>query len=124
MTELADYLRTADALLQGSLEEGLGLSPLEALACDVPVVATAVGGLRHLEDYATLTPRKDVDAMARAVLAIAADPAAARRRAQRGREYVRNAWSRDVAFQSLRAVLTNIARGRPAAREALCSSRM
>jgi glycosyltransferase involved in cell wall biosynthesis len=124
MTELADYIRTADALVQGSLEEGLGLSPLEALACDVPVVATAVGGLTHLEDYATLTPRRDVDAMARAVLAIAADPAAARRRAQRGREYVRNAWSRDVAFQSLRAVLTGIARGRTAAREALCSSRM
>ena len=124
MTELADYIRSADALLQGSLEEGLGLSPLEALACDVPVVATAVGGLTHLEDYATLTPRRDADAMARAVLAIAADPAAARTRAQCGREYVRNAWSRDVAFQSLRSVLTGIARGGAATREALCSSRM
>jgi glycosyltransferase involved in cell wall biosynthesis len=124
MTELADYIRTADALLQGSLEEGLGLSPLEALACDVPVVATAVGGLLHLAEYATLTPRRDADAMARAVLAIAADPDAARRRAQRGREYVRSSWSREVAFQALRAVLTGIALGRPAAREALCSSRM
>jgi glycosyltransferase involved in cell wall biosynthesis len=124
MTELADYIRTADALVQGSLEEGLGLSPLEALACDVPVVATAVGGLTHLKDYATLTPRRDVDAMARAVLAIAADPAAARLRAERGRAYVQSAWSRDVAFQSLRTVLAGIARGRTAAREALCSSRM
>jgi glycosyltransferase involved in cell wall biosynthesis len=124
MTELADYIRTADALVQGSLEEGLGLSPLEALACDVPVVATAVGGLTHLEDYATLTPRRDADAMARAVLAIATDPAAARLRAQRGREYVQSAWSRDVAFQSLRAVLAGLARGRTAAREALCSNRM
>ncbi len=78
----------------------------------------------HLEDYATLTPRCDAEAMARAVLAIAVDPAAARLRAQRGREYVRSAWSRDVAFQSLRAVLAGIARGRTAAREALCSSRM
>jgi len=124
MTELADYIRTADALVQGSLEEGLGLSPLEALACDVPVVATAVGGLTHLQDYATLTPRRDVDAMARAVLAIAADPAGSRVRAQGGREYVHSTWSRDVAFQSLRAVLAGIARGRTAAREALCSSRM
>ena len=124
MTELADYIRTGDVLVQGSLEEGLGLSPLEALACDVPVVATAVGGLTHLQDYATLTPRRDVEAMARAVLAIAADPAAARLRTQRGREYVRSAWSRDVAFQSLRSVLIGIARGRTAAREALCSTRM
>ena len=45
MTELADYMRAADALVQGSLEEGLGLSPLEALACEVPVVATNVGGM-------------------------------------------------------------------------------
>jgi glycosyltransferase involved in cell wall biosynthesis len=124
ITELADYIRCADALLQGSLEEGLGLSPLEALACGVPVVATAVGGLMHLQDYATLTPRRDADAMAAAVLAIAADPAGARARAQRGREYVRNAWRRDVAFQSLRNVFTRIARGGAATRESLCSSRM
>ena len=45
MHGLADFYRTADVLVQGSLEEGLGLSPLEALACDTPVVATAVGGL-------------------------------------------------------------------------------
>src|SRR5262245_8881807 len=89
MTELADYIRAADALVQGSLEEGLGLSPLEALACDVPVVATEVGGLAHLDGYATLTPRRDADAMTRAVLAIDADPATARTRTQRGREYVR-----------------------------------
>ena len=65
MTELADYMRAADALVQGSLEEGLGLSPLEALACEVPVVATRVGGMAaHLGEYATLTPRRDAGAMA------------------------------------------------------------
>ena len=36
MEELADYYRAADVLVQGSLEEGLGFSPLEALACEVP----------------------------------------------------------------------------------------
>ena len=69
MTELADYMRAADALVQGSLEEGLGLSPLEALACEVPVVATKVGGMAaHLGDYATLTPRRDAGAMADALV--------------------------------------------------------
>jgi glycosyltransferase involved in cell wall biosynthesis len=115
MTELADYLRSADVLVQGSLEEGLGLSPLEALACEVPVVATAVGGLAaHLQEYATLTPRRDADAITRALLAIASDPAAARSHARRGCEYVRGCWSRDTAFQSLRAVLTGVARCRTA----------
>ena len=96
MTELADYLRAADVLVQGSLEEGLGLSPLEALACEVPVVATAVGGMAaHLGDYATLTPRRDADAMTQALLRVAANPGAAREQARRGREYVSREWSRE-----------------------------
>jgi hypothetical protein len=58
MKELADYYRAADVLVQGSLEEGLGFSPLEALACEVPTVASAVGGLAaHLGPVASLTPR-------------------------------------------------------------------
>jgi glycosyltransferase involved in cell wall biosynthesis len=113
MTELADYIRAADALVQGSLEEGLGLSPLEALACDLPVVATSVGGLAaHLQEYALLTPRRDVEAMTRAVLAIAADPAASRSRTRRGREYVRRVWNREASFQSLRVILASIAGSR------------
>ena len=42
--ELADYFRAADVLALASLAEGCGYSPLEALACETPVVATAVGG--------------------------------------------------------------------------------
>ena len=45
MKELADYYRAADVLVQGSLEEGLGFSPLEALACETPSWPRAVGGL-------------------------------------------------------------------------------
>ena len=102
MTELPDYLRAADVLVQGSLEEGLGLSPLEALACEVPVVATNVGGMAaHLGDYATLTPRRDVGAMADALVTIAARADAAREQARRGREYVCREWSRDRAFSEL-----------------------
>jgi glycosyltransferase involved in cell wall biosynthesis len=112
MTELADYMRAADALVQGSLEEGLGLSPLEALACEIPVVATNVGGMAsHLGDYATLTPRRDAGAMARALLNIAASPEAARTQARRGRDYVCREWSRTKAFHELHRSLVNAAVG-------------
>ena len=47
MRELPAYYQASDVCAQVSLEEGLGFSPLEALACEVPVVATAVGGLRE-----------------------------------------------------------------------------
>ena len=109
MKELADYYRAADALVQGSLEEGLGFSPLEALACEVPTVATAVGGLMHLGDVALLTPRQDAVAMAAAILQVASNPEASRERARRGREYVVRRWSRARAFAELRQVLTEAA---------------
>lgn len=110
MWELADYFRSADLVVQGSLAEGLGLSPLEALACQTPVVATDIGGMRaHLRPYARLTPRRDADAMAAAILDVAANPEAARLDARRGREYVRAQWDRARAFDSLRRDLASAA---------------
>ena len=110
MKELADYYRAADLLVQGSLEEGLGFSPLEALACEVPTVASAVGGLAaHLGDVATLTPRRDAVAMASAILQAASNPIEARAQARRGREYVARQWSRPRAFAELQQVLAEAA---------------
>jgi glycosyltransferase involved in cell wall biosynthesis len=45
--ELPDLYRACDLCVQASREEGLGFSPLEAMACGVPVVAASVGGLRE-----------------------------------------------------------------------------
>lgn len=70
--ELPAYYQASDVCAQVSLEEGLGFSPLEALACEVPVVATAVGGLREtIRDGETgltvpvRSPRRLAEALAR-----------------------------------------------------------
>lgn len=42
------YYRAADAVVVCSYSESFGLSALEAQACGTPVVATDVGGLRHI----------------------------------------------------------------------------
>lgn len=42
---IVDYLSAADVLLLPSATESFGLAALEAMACEVPVVATAVGGV-------------------------------------------------------------------------------
>ena len=106
MRDLADYYRAVDLVAQASLAEGLGFSPLEALACGTPVVATSVGGMAvQLDGYARLTPRRDPGAMADQMLWVAAHQPEAREQALRGREHVCLHWNRRTAFAELGAVL-------------------
>ena len=112
MGDLAEYYQAADCLAQASLAEGLGLSPLEALACGTPAVCTAVGGMQaHLDGLARLVPRQDAEQMCEQILWIASHPEEARAQALRGREYVVNSWSRNKAFAELAAVLEKTIEG-------------
>ena len=113
MTDVADYFRAADVIAQGSLEEGLGLSPLEGLACGTPVVATNIGGMAvTLPGYARLVPLRDADAMADQFLWIAANRDEARAQALRGREMVERDWSRAHVFADLARVFDDVVRER------------
>ncbi len=109
MAEVADYFRAADAVVQPSLAEGLGLSPLEALACGIPVVATDIGGMATtLPGFARLVPLQDPEAMARELLWIAGHAAEAREQALRGRAMVARHWSRTKAFEDLARTLNDV----------------
>ena len=109
MRDVAGYFQTADVVAQGSLEEGLGLSTLEALACGTPVVATNVGGMAmHLPGFAQLTPLRDAEAMAEAFLWVAAHRDEARQQARQGREMVVAQWSKSKAFGDLADVLREV----------------
>lgn len=111
MTELADWYRAVDVVAQASLAEGLGLSPLESLACGVPVVATAVGGMAFtLPGRARLVPRGDWVAMAHEFAWVAAHPVEARQQAIQARnEFVVPEFNRDHVFSDLHSVLAQTA---------------
>jgi len=47
---IVDYLSVADVLLLPSEQESFGLAALEAMACEVPVVASRVGGVPEVVD--------------------------------------------------------------------------
>jgi N-acetyl-alpha-D-glucosaminyl L-malate synthase BshA len=64
--DLASWLSMADAFLLPSAQESFGLAALEAMACEVPVVVSRVGGLPEVvEDGVTgyLCDPDDLDAM-------------------------------------------------------------
>jgi glycosyltransferase involved in cell wall biosynthesis len=74
--EVADWYRSADVLVAAPWYEPFGLTPLEAMACGVPVIATAVGGLLDtVVDGLTgdLVPPHDPDALGRALAALLDD---------------------------------------------------
>src|SRR2546429_632563 len=63
---VADILRGSDLFLLPSETESFGLAALEAMACAVPVLASAVGGMPEVVvdgETGFLTPVGDVDAM-------------------------------------------------------------
>jgi glycosyltransferase involved in cell wall biosynthesis/phosphoheptose isomerase len=74
--ELPPLLRSADALVSVPWYEPFGITPLEAMACGVPVVASAVGGLIDtVMDRVTgvHVPPRDPDRLADALTSLLAD---------------------------------------------------
>lgn len=106
--DLPASYQAADVCVQASRDEGLGFSPLEALACEVPVVAASVGGLREtvIEGETGWTyPAGDAQALARAIGAALDDPAEARRRAAAGRRLVEERFETRLAFDRLQRMM-------------------
>ncbi|HEY0738377.1 MAG TPA: glycosyltransferase family 4 protein [Herpetosiphonaceae bacterium] len=69
--DVAPYLRAADAFVLPSFAEGLPIALLEAMACGLPSVATAIGGtMRVLTDdvHGRLVPVSDPTALAQGLI--------------------------------------------------------
>jgi D-inositol-3-phosphate glycosyltransferase len=108
---LSTYYRAADAVLVPSRSESFGLVALEAMACGIPVVASAVGGLLSLVDHGEtgfLVPDRDPAEFARYLREILDHPAHAQalgvRAAQQAKWYT---WG--FAAARLRRVYADIA---------------
>jgi D-inositol-3-phosphate glycosyltransferase len=74
---LSSYYRAADVVIVPSRSESFGLVALEAAACGIPVVASAVGGLQSLVDDGVngyLIARRDPARFAEAINRILDDP--------------------------------------------------
>ena len=88
-SQIRDYLSAADLFLLPSESESFGLSALEAMACEVPVIATRVGGVPEVVEEGGcgyLFDVGDVNAMAEKALGVLSDDDERERLGRRGRE--------------------------------------
>ena len=84
--DVRPILRAAQVFVLASDREGLARSIMEALAMEIPVVASDARGNRELVgDSGYVTPVADPRALASAIDAVLDDPAAAREMGRRGR---------------------------------------
>jgi glycosyltransferase involved in cell wall biosynthesis/phosphoheptose isomerase len=124
--DLPALLRSADAVVCAPWYEPFGIVPLEAMACGVPVVASAIGGMIDtVVDGVTgvHVPPRDPERLAAAVRGLLDDP---QRRATYGRAGVRRArrlydWGR-VATATLDVYARHVRRSVGAARFSLTGS--
>ena len=97
--QIIPLLSVSDLFLLPSAQESFGLAALEAMACEVPVVASRVGGLHEVIDHGVtgfLHEPSDIQGMAESGIALLTDPDLHARVADAGRRSVRKRFCRDL----------------------------
>ncbi|MFL6216351.1 MAG: N-acetyl-alpha-D-glucosaminyl L-malate synthase BshA [Blastocatellia bacterium] len=115
-SEIRDYLSIAALFLLPSQSESFGLSALEAMACNVPVIATRVGGIPEVVEEGGcgyLFEIGDVNGMAEAALRLLNDGALHRRFGERGREIAVTRFTTDEIIPQYEALYQRLVTSKP-----------
>lgn len=104
-SDVADVMRALDCFVLPSLAEGISNTILEAMACGLPVVATAVGGNVELVDAGRnglTVPNDDPEAMAQSLLHLWRNAEARQRMGRAGRADVEQRFSMQAMVTAYR----------------------
>jgi glycosyltransferase involved in cell wall biosynthesis len=107
---LVERYNEAAMVVYAPIREPLGLVPLEALACETPVVGVAEGGVREtVADSETgLLTERDPQRFAAAVEKLLGDPELRDQLGREGRRRVLDGWSWDRAAEQIEASLVSL----------------
>lgn len=111
--DLGDLFRAMDLFVMPSLWEGLSLAMLSAMAAGLPVIATAVGGVRQVlgeEEFGFTVPAGDAEALAAKIRACLAEPAEMAQMAEKGRRHASENYSDEAMVRRLEAVYARVLR--------------
>lgn len=99
---IPEILPSFDIFVLPSLSEACPMALLEAMAMEIPCVATHVGGIPEIiedRENGILVPPKDPQAIAQAVEHVLRNPEKAKEMAKKGREQVLARFSLDICVQ-------------------------
>lgn len=99
--KIVDYLSVADVLLLPSEQESFGLAALEAMACEVPVIASRVGGIPEVVtdgETGFLSEVGDVEKMANDAMRLLTDENLRREMGKRARESAVSRYRTDIVI--------------------------
>ncbi len=98
---IVDYLSAADVLLLPSEQESFGLAALEAMACEVPVIASRVGGIPEVVtdgETGFLSAVGDVEKMAADAARLLTDTTLRRKMGKDAREFAVAQYRTDIVI--------------------------
>ena len=111
-SDVPGILKALDFLVMPSRWEGLPISLLESMACDTPVVASAVGGIPDVIESGVdglLYPQGDAEALTSALTQMLCDPTGRERMADKGRAKIEAQYSAAAVARAYESLYDKVA---------------
>ena len=93
--DVVNYLHKMDIFVMPSLSESFGVAVIEASSCEIPIIASDIGGLPEVllnNETGFLVPPKEVEAIASKIISLIKNPSLRKKMGTQGRKLVESSY--------------------------------